>query len=79
MKHRVIWAAGWLLIAGLAALAGCTPKAELTTRSEVDIKPIEIKPIYITIDVNIRVDRQLDKYLFADEGPAPASQPAKPG
>ena len=33
------------------------------TRHEVDVKPVEIKPIHITIDVNVKVDRALDDYF----------------
>ena len=33
------------------------------TRHEVDIKPVEIKPIHITIDVNVKVDRALDDFF----------------
>ena len=33
------------------------------TKSEVDIKPVEIKPIHITIDINLKVDRALDDYF----------------
>jgi hypothetical protein len=33
------------------------------TKSEVDIKPVEIKPIHITIDINLKVDRELDDYF----------------
>jgi hypothetical protein len=29
----------------------------------VDIKPVEIKPIHITIDINLKVDRALDNYF----------------
>lgn len=39
------------------AVAGCA------TRHEVDVKPVEIKPIHITIDVNIRVDKALDNFF----------------
>jgi hypothetical protein len=35
------------------------------TRSQVEVAPVEIKPIHITIDVNIRVDRALDDF-FSD-------------
>ncbi|MCP3940779.1 MAG: YnbE family lipoprotein [Desulfobacteraceae bacterium] len=34
-------------------LAGC----------QVEVKPVEIKPIHITIDVNIKVDRALDNFF----------------
>ena len=35
------------------------------TRHEVEIKPVEIKPIHITIDINLKVDRALDDF-FSD-------------
>jgi hypothetical protein len=43
---------------------GCT-KHVVETRSQVEVAPVEIKPIHITIDVNIRVDRALDDF-FSD-------------
>jgi hypothetical protein len=33
------------------------------THHEVEVKPVEIKPIHITIDVNVKIDRELDNYL----------------
>ncbi|MEH0021987.1 MAG: hypothetical protein V6Z89_20200 [Desulfobacter sp.] len=39
------------------ALAGCS------SSHEVEVKPVEIKPIHITIDVNVRVDRALDDFF----------------
>ncbi len=33
------------------------------TRHEVEMKPVEIKPIHITIDVNVKVDRELDDFF----------------
>jgi len=30
---------------------------------QVEVKPVEIKPIHITIDVNIRVERALDDFF----------------
>ena len=35
------------------------------TRHEVELKPVEIKPIHITIDINVKVDRALDDF-FSD-------------
>jgi hypothetical protein len=35
------------------------------TRHEVDVKPLEVKPIHITIDVNIKVQKALDDF-FSD-------------
>ena len=43
---------------------GCT-KHEVETRSQVEVAPVEVKPIHITIDVNIKVDRALDDF-FSD-------------
>jgi hypothetical protein len=33
------------------------------TQHKVELAPVEIKPIHITIDVNIRVDRALDDFF----------------
>ncbi len=33
------------------------------TRHQVEVKPVEIKPIHITIDVNVKVDRALDNFF----------------
>lgn len=42
----------------LLLLTGCT-------RHNVEVAPIEVKPIHITIDVNVKVDRALDDF-FSD-------------
>jgi hypothetical protein len=55
---------GTLSILLLLMTLGCT-KHQVETRSQVEVAPIEIKPIHITIDVNIRVDRALDDF-FSD-------------
>lgn len=52
-----------LLPAGLLFLPACWTKHQINSRHE--IKPIEVKPIHITIDVNIKVDRALDDF-FSD-------------
>ncbi|MEW6221579.1 MAG: hypothetical protein AB1634_18890 [Thermodesulfobacteriota bacterium] len=57
----VCWAA-----LGLIA-AGCT-------RHEVAVAPVEVKPIRITIDVNVKVDRALDE--FFDDLDQAATTPA---
>ena len=44
--------------------AGCT-KHQVETKSQVEVAPVEVKPIHITIDVNIRVDKALDDF-FSD-------------
>jgi len=42
-----------------ASLPGCT-------RHEVDVKPIKVEPIHVTIDINIKVQEQLES-LFPSE------------
>ncbi len=32
------------------------------TRHEVEMKPVEIKPIHITVDVNVRVQKAVDDF-----------------
>jgi hypothetical protein len=53
-------------------LGGCQPT--------VTVNPIEVKPIYMTLDINLKVDRELDNFFdFEAEGgttTAPASGPA---
>lgn len=48
----------------LILMAGCT-QHKVETKSQVEVAPVEIKPIHITIDVNIKVDRALDDF-FSD-------------
>jgi hypothetical protein len=43
-------------------MCGCT-QHKIESKSEVNVKPIEIKPIHITIDINIKVDRALDDFF----------------
>jgi len=52
IKHNLILlSALFVLIA-----AGCT-------QHKVEVAPVEIKPIHITIDVNVKVDRALDNFF----------------
>ena len=47
--------------------------------TRVTVDPIEVKPIHIVHDINIRVDRQLDEFFaFQEQGAAtqPATKPA---
>lgn len=41
----------------LILFAGCQ------TSHQVELKPVEIKPIHITIDVNVRVEKALDSFF----------------
>ncbi|BBO68795.1 hypothetical protein DSCA_27250 [Desulfosarcina alkanivorans] len=45
------------------------------TRHEVAVEPVEIKPIHITIDVNVKVDRALDDFFGDIDETAGAIQP----
>ena len=51
------------LLAAAAVLLGFGASACIKTESE--IKPIEIKPVHITLDINIRIEKALDDF-FAD-------------
>lgn len=45
-------------------LSGCLLLSQSAcTRHEVEVKPVEIKPIHITIDINVKVDRALDDFF----------------
>lgn len=48
------------LLAGITFLVanGCT-------QHKVEVAPVEVKPIHITIDVNVKVDKALDDF-FSD-------------
>ena len=50
-----------VLLALLVSSSGCPHK--------VKVEPVEVKPIHMTIDVNIKVDRELDKFFdFEEQG-----------
>jgi hypothetical protein len=50
----------------------------LCSCASVKVAPIEVKPIHIVHDINIRVDKQLDEFFAFDQGAAtrPSTQPA---
>lgn len=43
---------------------------------KVESAPIEIKPIHITMDINLRVQRALDEFFDFDEPATTESKPA---
>lgn len=45
-----------LVLAGFC-VAGCS------TSHKIQVAPMEVKPIHITIDVNVKVDRALDNFF----------------
>jgi len=60
---------------GMLSLACLLPSC-----ATLEVKPIKIEPIHVIVDVNVRVDRQLDQFFnFEDQANSttqPASQPA---
>ncbi|UCD82272.1 MAG: hypothetical protein JSW26_12870 [Desulfobacterales bacterium] len=61
----------WLLAAIFFLVApGCT-------QHKVEVAPVEIKPIHITIDVNVKVDKALDDF-FSDIDKAEEKIETKP-
>lgn len=55
MKSHILILLGALSV---FAVASCT-------QHKVEVAPVEVKPIHITIDVNVKVDRALDDF-FSD-------------
>ncbi|MBN2808724.1 MAG: hypothetical protein JXR80_04450 [Deltaproteobacteria bacterium] len=49
--------------------------AACNSKHEVQVAPLEVKPIHITIDVNIKVDRALEDF-FGDLDKAAGATPA---
>lgn len=48
------------------------------SKHTIDVQPIRVEPIHMTLDVNIRVDRELDQFFDFEEDVVvtPATQPA---
>ncbi len=46
-----------IIIGALAVIQGCQ------THHDVEVAPVEVKPIHITLDVNVKVDRALDEFF----------------
>lgn len=58
-----------LLAAALAAaLAACSGT------HTVKVEPVEIKPIHMTLDINVKVDRELDKFFDFEDEVAPGEE-----
>jgi hypothetical protein len=58
----------WLCALGLLALPACT-------RHKVEL---DVKPIHITMDINIKVQREIDDVFDEIEGKKKAPEPEKP-
>ena len=62
----------WLL-AGVAGALLAVPCC-----ARVKVEPIEIKPIHITMDINIKIQKQLDEDFGFMEGPSEPEGGKKP-
>ncbi len=56
------------LFLGFFISAGCQTRHEIDvkpvqTTSQVEVKPIRVEPIHITIDINVRVQKALDDFF----------------
>lgn len=64
-------------IAACAALfAGACATSCLS--HEVEVAPIEVKPIHVTVDVNVRVQRELDDFFDYEKKAGENAAPEKP-
>jgi uncharacterized lipoprotein YehR (DUF1307 family) len=71
----------FLCLSRLLALAAVILISGCSTKHEVKVAPVEVKPIHITIDVNIKVDRALNNFfgdLDAEEAKAGSKPTAAP-
>lgn len=66
--NRAVWLASASVVPWLALAGGCISHS-------VASAPIEIKPIHITMDINLRVQRELDEF-FDFEAPAASADRA---
>ena len=62
----------------LAALMALMLTVACNTKHEVQVAPVEVKPIHITIDVNIKVDRALDDFFGDLDAAAEKNSTVKP-
>lgn len=69
--------ASWAIAAYTFVLVGCM------TSHEVDVKPthhtIEVEPIYMTVDINIQVQRELDRFYEDVLGETPDGEEQEEG
>jgi hypothetical protein len=59
----------------LALVLGVSPGC-IRTNSTVEVKPVEIKPIHITMDINVRVAKELDNFFGDLDAADPTVKPA---
>ena len=73
-KENSMTRIGTVLMAGLLML----PLFACQTQHKVEVAPMEVKPIHITIDVNVKVDRALEDFFEDIDAEADRYQPSKP-
>lgn len=66
-----------MLRAALVCILFCAVVHGGCTRHEVEMKPVEIKPIHITVDVNVRVQKAVDDFYGDIYGKEPESDAEK--
>ena len=52
-----------IYLAAAAAALAALPTGCIKLTTENEIKPIEVKPIHITVDINVKVDRALEDFF----------------
>lgn len=54
------------IAASILLTAGCT-------RHTVRVEPVEVKPIHVTMDINLRVQKELDRFFEWEDEVTPQS------
>jgi len=62
----------WLLAGALAAMLAMSA---CNTTHTVKVEPVEIKPIHVTMDINIKIDREVDDFFNEVEKKAAETNP----
>lgn len=63
-----------LLMMPLLTLAGCKTEHTVNTNSVIEVKPIKIEPIYATININVKIDKELDSFFDYEEKISPVKK-----
>jgi hypothetical protein len=65
---------GLLILGACAVMPGCIEHR--VKADPVEIKPIKVEPIHITVDVNVRVQERLERFFAFEEELEPALVPS---
>ncbi len=63
-----------LLLLPLLGIAGCKTEHTVNTNSVIEVKPIKIEPIYATININVKIDKELDSFFDYEETIVPVKK-----